>query len=841
MNKDFLNQIPDDEKPVLNKLQSVAKNIQVPPTFQDELESQLREGHTETITPKSGWQTKILPSLGWAILIVGAVFLLNWVLHSLVPKQLPATNGTPNPSLPTEQEAPAPVVEEPLPTPTGAEYDWRGIKLYQNAQLPDSPAQVGLYEAQLDRHATLDSARALAGQFGMNGQIYETPPELGGSEQTDFLVVDGNQRLRVRSNLYFSYYPDYPRWISRSTSSQMIDQATAENLIENFLRSHGFDFDYKVESSGFHDGYYALPLTPEGLTIRHNHFSAAGFLFRFDQDNILAVEANLATYSLVDNFEVISAEDALQKLLNPNITAGLIEGGHSVGAPIQAWYRPRPENQTITLWGWVDSFKSAEGGAPLITFDGYQAIGNLAGLAEFTPKTFIEATGQFQTADGNKIFNVESWQVFDGHEDGPVGTIQRDGDQVILTTLDDRKLILPDIPTDMPLPMENAFVLGVAQGDVFEWKLIDTRMQGGGGGGGGGGSGFYKPNLTGTPVPLPTTQAQPETDIGTGEYIVQEGDTLSGIAETYGITVDELMQANGLNETTIFAGQTLVIPGTQGETSLVGQTLDGQRGMLTVTITNKQDGSQSVDYRLQIEEKENRYQLIRLEGDGLDELQTHNNLPIDIWGTVERYDTDLGMRIPVVNVERFEIPYPDLQYQIYKGTQSITTVQGETITLLTTEDGQTYAQANGNGGLIGKEGDQILMEALTLPDEMIAGYPVLQVVSASMAINPKSGEPVEMEVTADQPYIIDESQGPRAPIGPQASTEITATIESVELVYFTPNQRYAIPDPTAGPVYIQPAWHFQGHYWDGSEFEILVQALKDEFLLPEIETVEPPG
>ncbi|MFL7871323.1 MAG: LysM peptidoglycan-binding domain-containing protein, partial [Anaerolineales bacterium] len=189
---------------------------------------------------------------------------------------------------------------------------------------------------------------------------------------------------------------------------------------------------------------------------------------------------------------------------------------------------------------------------------------------------------------------------------------------------------------------------------VFEWKSIDTRMQGGGGGGGG--SGFYKPNLTGTPVPLSTPQVIQDVPSGTGEYIVQEGDTLSGIAETFGTTIDELMQANGLNETTIFVGQTLLIPGAQEEESLIGQRLDGQRGTLTVTITNKLDGSQSVDYRLQVEERENRYQLMRLEGNGLDELQTRNNLPIDVWGTIERYDTDLGMRIPVVNVERFEIP-----------------------------------------------------------------------------------------------------------------------------------------------------------------------------------------
>jgi hypothetical protein len=129
------------------------------------------------------------------------------------------------------------------------------------------------------------------------------------------------------------------------------------------------------------------------------------------------------------------------------------------------------------------------------------------------------------------------------------------------------------------------------------------------------------------------------------------------------------------------------------------------------------------------------------------------------------------------------------------------------------------------------------MEALLLPNETIAGYPVLQAVSISMAINPKSGEPVEMEATANQPYVVNEADYPQR----EAPAELTATIESVELVYFTPNQRYSVPDPTAGPVYLQPAWHFQGRYWDGSAFEILVQALKDEYLLPEVDTIEPPG
>ena len=761
----------------------------------------------------------------------------------LLLADLPAGRGSANTQLDKLQWGPGTplatvkkISDKPTPTPSGTEYDWHGIKLYLDSSLPTAPAQVGIYEAQLDHHATLDSARALAEQFGLNGQIYETPSELGDSDTTDYLAVEGNQHLRVRSNLYFSYYPDYPRWLRYSMPGQKIDQTAAENLIQDFLRMHGFAFPYKVEYSEFQNGYYALPLTPEGLSIHYNHFGLSGFLFRFNADGILAVETNLATYSLVDNFGVISAEDALQKLLNPNIIAGFIEGGHSVSEPIQTWYRPRPENQTITVWGWINSVKSAEGGVPLVTFDGYKATGNLSDLAESTPNTFVEATGQFQTFDGNKVFNVESWHIFEGYEDGLQGTIQRDEDQTVILTSDGLKQILPDIPEDIPLPMENAFVLGVRQeGDVFEWKSIDNRMQGGGGGGGGGGSGFYKPNLTGTPVPLPTAQAPQETNPGAGDYTVQEGDTLSGIAETYGTTVDELMQANGLSNTSILIGQTLVIPGLQAQDSLVGQTIDGQRGTITVTIVNKLDGTQSVEYTLQ-EVEADQYILMKLEGNNLEALQDYNNHPTLIWGVVDHYEPQVGWKIPVVNVERYEILYPDQHFQILRGTQKVSTIQDETVTLFTTEDGQTYAQANTFNGLVGNEGDQVLVEALVIPDETIAGYPVLQVVNASMAINPKSGQPIEMQATADQPYVMAESQQQ-----PQPPAELTATIESVEMVYFMPDQRYAIPDPTAGPVYIQPAWRFQGHYWDGSEFEILVQALKDEFLLPEVETVEPPG
>ncbi len=60
------------------------------------------------------------------------------------------------------------------------------------------------------------------------------------------------------------------------------------------------------------------------------------------------------------------------------------------------------------------------------------------------------------------------------------------------------------------------------------------------------------PTFTRVPSPVPTPTLI--------KYRVQPGDTLSSIAQHYGVSVDGLMRMNGLKNQTIYIGQTLTIP-----------------------------------------------------------------------------------------------------------------------------------------------------------------------------------------------------------------------------------------------------------------------------------------
>lgn len=84
-------------------------------------------------------------------------------------------------------------------------------------------------------------------------------------------------------------------------------------------------------------------------------------------------------------------------------------------------------------------------------------------------------------------------------------------------------------------------------------------------------NGITNPDLiyAGTTIRVPATT-------GTRNYVIRRGDTLSGLAQQYGTTVNELVRLNGIADPNrIYAGDTIRIPNGSGTTYIVqrGDTL----------------------------------------------------------------------------------------------------------------------------------------------------------------------------------------------------------------------------------------------------------------------------
>lgn len=667
------------------------------------------------------------------------------------------------------------------PQPDLQVYERFGSTIYRAAEFPDAPAEMGIYTHTADGPVTIETAQMLAARFGVAGEVYRNTTTLESS--APYIISDGKQRLVVYSSGRFTYYRDY----SAAAPEAPVNLAVAKLAIANFLPQVGFDFEYQVEPGiGMSAGWFwARPKVLEGHVIRFDVGLAQGFSVKIDADgNVSVLDANLLNVDAqsVGSFGILSAQEAWEKYLHSGL--GVKQSSRSSpGGERFYWTRVYPDEQPTTIYGNLTIDQAVETSkSPLMMIDSHAISGNTAGLESLAPYSLVKAQGQFITRDGIRIFMVDTWEAVSQTSFAYLeGSLQQDDEQIRFhSALDGAQYLVRDLPAALPIPAAKISINGVLESQELVWTSITYYPKGVSNmGGGGGGGNFAILNLSGIPVAWPT----PEPPI----QVTPE--------------------------------------------SLNGQRLEEAQGTLTVNIYRKPDGSQRVEYLLST--PENYYALT---GANLNALDAYHNRPLTVWGVVTGYQTQYP--IPIVSVERFEIPFPDLEFQILTGTQELVTIDGQQVTLFISQDGQVYAQMMSNGepdsAILGREGDTVFMEVLVVPDELFGNYPAMRVFRGGVATSPKNGQPVEVEVTADRPYVMEEPQDSLPVVVP------TLTIETIELAYFTSDPAYAQSYPAAMTPYIQPVWRFYGHYSDGSEVEVLAQALKQEYLYPEpAPSVEP--
>jgi LysM repeat protein len=830
MNDKFTNNLNSEDEKISQKLNQVAEQTSVNSQFAAELEEGLRVAHQ----PKVGWFAatfrQVSPALRWVALMVLLGLVLSWSIKSLIPAPQPAIDNTPTePVVTTPTPAPN-VLPETSATPITKEgsYDFRDAKLYLEAPLPDSPNQAHVYVLKQDEPATIKQARAFADGFGIQGEIYTAPNYVFNT--TDYVISDGKQSLQVYSQRYFSYTADISKTIKLSTNTPHED---AEATIREFLQARGFDFQFSILPSDFYDGYIVRLLSPDSVPMQYESYTYPALRVTLDENGeVLSVDATLMDYDSapVGEYGIISAQEALEKVLNDHDPAGKMEFVHSAGQEMRDWFRSYPDNQPITAYGYITTYPAANAGTPpLVLFEGVPVIGNINGLESLERFTFVKARGQYMIENGIRKLSIESWDRKVQEESLP-GTLSRQGDQVIWTANNGsgQQYVLIDPPVDPPLDIQAPDwleVYGAIEDGKISWTFMRLFGDNSGGGGGGNGLGFYKLNLSGTPVPFPSPTPVPAADAEpqlTGIYTIKEGDTLSAIAQTFGITVDELMRINNLTDPIIFVGQSLSVPVPEP----AEQPVQDLRGTLSIRINNKGDGTSVKEYQLEVPQ-DIGFSVYTMEGSILSELDPYNALPILITGTINTQ----GKLV----VDSYKIPYPDLHFQILKGTQRTEQIEGQSVVIFTTEEGKSYVEHMVNNNIpnttsmTGIQGDLIQQEVLIIPDETFGGLPVAHIYQSAII---QEGVPV-LQVQANQVYAYNE---PEDPMMSPNYTPPNLTIDHVELVYYVSNPYYQVNDPNYSQrsPYIEPAWHFRGRYEDGQEFDILIQALKPEFLLPEL-------
>jgi hypothetical protein len=643
------------------------------------------------------------------------------------------------------------------------------MEIVMQAEFPESPPEVQIYEQTPWEKITLDAARQAASLLGLPGAAFE--PTRSNPWDSIFIFTDGFRRVEYTNSIYqYVYNADYSAVRNGNPEKSLTTDQVAE--IEAFLKERGLlEFAYQIEEPPYAPppGGVVFQQLLDDMAIHFSGFSGPQIAVQVDAEGkVRTVDGYRINYQPIGNYKIRTAEEAWDKAISPELPMGvelnMLSQTHFPGF----WQRMYPMGQRVEFFGYLEILKPMEaGGTAQLFLENVPLRGNVQGMAQLGDATqVIQAWGQFQQGEtGERVFEVEGWQVSPLPSESIIGFIERDGEKAYLTA-SDRKLRVPDLP-DGVADGTQVSMTGVVLQDaepVLDWNWLYTEPMGSGGGGGG--ISFLELNLSGPPAPTPTPYPLP--------------------------------------------------------TAQAGQRLEGVTGNPNVTIREYADGSRKVEVDMYIAPTDEWPDGIslRLEGPALEGIEAYHMLPVRIWGTLT--GKTVGV-IVYMNLERYEPVYPGVKMQAWLGKFQVATLESKKVLLFTAQDGQQYIL---NTSLTDETsiqwmpvGEAMVVEGVVFPDKTFAGYPILQDYRFLPAGGIQDISQYKMQMVV--PQVVKEAGS--------ASLPRQAVIEKIELVYHTLDLRNGYENPS-GTVYIQPMWRFVGHYPDGSYFEFLVQALLDEYL-----------
>jgi hypothetical protein len=724
-----------------------------------------------------------------------------------------------------------------------------GTEFVLNTMLPSAPDRAPVFQQPELEPPTIEDVRRLAERFDVQGQVYiqqssmhvvgivssGVDPEGVGvgiplpagpavRAPTVYTVFDGPRQVSVRGASVF-YVDESVQTTIGTTATAMaalsFEQAAA--IAEDFLRARGLlDFPYRAEPDQDAPGNIVrFVRLADSRPVRN-----ADVRVTVASDGRVAmVSYPLLTLEPAGEYPIRSVQDAWDALRSGQ------PGGETqytisretpgpVAGPFKIWGQQYRPDRRVDLYGSPIGFLPAEGdGSPLVEMNGLRLYGDVRALSEQQGDT-LHVWGQVrQEVPGVLALDVAGWEVTSQPLSQSFhGTIEIKDGLALLLREDGKTLVLPNPPDDLTDGLAVS-IYGweterMSSGyPVLDWQVLQTPPDAGPDGPRGiisttkvAAVQVEEPPITPTmPVPQTPLPPPPTPETHPTPTALPGGRT--------GISGGGYSPSPVLPTPPLEPGQR--VEGLEGQLStIIYESADGESRTLQVTLAEMPLGP------------EPGWE-VRLSGLELADVEPYNRLRVRVWG---RYVVEGDE--PAIEVERYETAYPDQRVQAWLGIVEIATVEGREVALFQSREGERYVLAS---SLRHPDMDwyrqamgshQMLQEGVVRP-ETFGGYPVIEELGS------RRGDDVDRMTELE-----DHQQATGVPVQvvepPEPPLPGKAFVEQVELVYYAvpiANIAYASglsPDPSLRVA--QPVWRFAGYTEDGAVFEILIQAVRDEYL-----------
>jgi Tol biopolymer transport system component len=257
MNKENFGQLPPDEKPVAEILNSTAEKMKVSQGFQWTLESQLIDAYQNKSQPNKGWFIKIIVPVAWTLVAVIGFVLLNWTIRSLTLSEQNNASAS-NTEVPFEtQVRQGNICKGPLAVAHGFE-----VFLTNEAKTAFLPVDTKNTIDEVRSFAWLADGERLAvvGNTAGSGNIYITDPT---GEETGYLL-SASEAGYLRDASWSRNGRQFVLWSSQNITTLYLLSALGHGLVEKQMDVQILGTP-RFAPDGRHIVFYGADRTTAGL------------------------------------------------------------------------------------------------------------------------------------------------------------------------------------------------------------------------------------------------------------------------------------------------------------------------------------------------------------------------------------------------------------------------------------------------------------------------------------------------------------------------------------------------------------------------------------------------